>query len=99
MTDTNQRSDNEAWLFNLMSDLEEQNLLADFYRHIGIAIPVRSTVIAEGVWPLVRQHYQLPNSNFDVTQVSRDMLRFQPLNKSIGEMFKKRQGPDKENPK
>mgnify|MGYP003993300079 FL=1 len=94
MTDTNQRSDNEAWLFDLLTELEDQNLLADFCRHIGIAIPVRSTVIAEGVWPLVRQHYQLPNTNFDVTQASRDMLRFQPLNNSIGEMFKKRKDPD-----
>ncbi|MBT3989624.1 MAG: hypothetical protein HOG95_05915 [Rhodospirillaceae bacterium] len=95
MTDTNQRSDNESWLFDLLTDLEEQNLLADFCRHIGIAIPIRSIVIAEGVWPLVRDHYQLPNANFDVTQASRDMLRFQPLNQSIGEMFKKRRGPKK----
>jgi len=93
MTDTNQRSENEAWLFDLLSDLEDQNLLADFCRHIGISIPVRSTVIAEGVWPLVRDYYQLPNANFDVTQASRDMLRFKPLNQSIGEMFKKKPPP------
>mgnify|MGYP004107485409 FL=1 len=78
-----------------MAELEDKNLLADFCRHIGIAIPIRSTVIAEGVWPLVRQHYQLPNADFDITQASRDMLRFEPLNKSIGEMFKKRQPPKK----
>ena len=57
MTDTIQRSENELWLFDLLSDLEEKSLLADFCRHIGIVIPVRSTAIAEGVWPLVRDYY------------------------------------------
>ena len=95
MTDTNHRSDNEAWLFDLLNELEEQNLLGDFCRHIGLAIPIKSTVIAEGVWPLVRDHYRLPDANFNVTQASRDMLRFQPLNQSIGEMFRKKRGPNR----
>ena len=94
MTDTNQRSDNEAWLFGMLSDLEDLNLLANFARHIGIDIPMRSTVFAEGVWPLVREHYRLPNADFDVSCASRDLLRFQPLNQSIGKMFKKKDGPE-----
>lgn len=76
MTDTNDRPDNEAWLFNALVDLEDQGLLGDFCRHVSLAIPVSSVVIAEGVWPLIRGKYDLGDGRYDVARAGRDILDF-----------------------
>jgi len=88
MTDTNQRADNEAWLFNALEDLEAEKLLADFCRHIGMFIPMESTVIVEGIWPLMKGHYALDGGKFDVAQASRDMLAFAPLKRTAARHVK-----------
>ncbi len=90
MTDTNQQPGNENWLFETLTQLEDRGVLADFCRQIGLNIPADATVIAEGVWPLIKGHYQIGKGLIDVTQASRDLLRFQPLNKSINSLFQKR---------
>ena len=79
MTDTNDRPENEAWLFNALVDLEDQDLLGDFCRHVSLAIPVASEVIAEGVWPLIRGKYDLGDGRYDVARAGRDLLGFRPL--------------------
>ena len=79
MTDTNDRPENEAWLFNALVDLEDQGLLGDFCRHVSLAIPVASEVIAEGVWPLIRGKYDLGDGRYDVARAGRDLLGFRPL--------------------
>ena len=76
MTDTNDRPENEAWLFNALVDLEDQDLLGDFCRHVSLAIPVASEVIAEGVWPLIRSKYELGDGRYDVARAGRDLLDF-----------------------
>ena len=50
MTDTNSHTENEEWLSNTLVDLEDENLLGDYSRHLSIAVPVDATAIAEGIW-------------------------------------------------
>ena len=90
MIDTNSRPDNEQWLFALLVQLEDQGILDQFSRYIGLNIPTGARVIAEGVWPLIKNRYILANGNFDVTQASRDLLRFQPLSASIADLLQRR---------
>ncbi len=37
MTDTNSHPENEEWLSNTLVDLEDENLLSDYCRHLSIA--------------------------------------------------------------
>ena len=88
MTDTNQRSDNEAWLFSALEELEEEKQLAGFCRHIGMFVPLDATVIVEGIWPMMKAHYALDGDKFDAAQASRDMLSFAPMTRSISRHLK-----------
>jgi hypothetical protein len=90
MTETNSHPENEEWLFNTLVDLEDEGLLGDYCRHLSIAVPVDATVIAEGIWPIIKERYLLADGRIDVTTASRELLAFRPLGESIADMFKKK---------
>ena len=88
MTDTNDRPDNEAWLFETLVELEDKELLADFCRHIDLLMPISATVIAEGIWPLIKEKYILKDGKFDAARASRDFLAFRPLQHQMARHLK-----------
>ena len=86
MADTNQRSDNEEWLFKALADLEDVNLLDGFCRHVGLALPPGAGVMVETVWPAVRAHYRQEDGTFNVSSACQDLLTFPPMLEMAGQM-------------
>lgn len=87
MVDTNQRTDNEEWLFKALADLEDMSLLGGFCRHVGLALsPGASVMMVETVWPVVRAHYRREDGTFNVSTACQDLLTFPPMLEMAGQM-------------
>jgi hypothetical protein len=86
MVDTNQRTDNEEWLFQALTDLEDVNLLGGFCRHVGLALSADASVMVETVWPAVRARYQQEDGTFNVSAACLDLLSFPPMLEIAGQM-------------
>ncbi|MEK9678930.1 MAG: hypothetical protein VW169_11125, partial [Rhodospirillaceae bacterium] len=65
------------WLSNTLVDLEDGNLLSDYCRHLSIAVPVDATVIAEGIWQVIKERYLLADGRIDVSSASLELIEFQ----------------------
>ena len=79
MAKTNTNPNNEAWLHDAVMGMEKDGNLAEFCAHIGLNMPTgKEFTSGETAWPLIKEHFTIPDSTLDAAEASRQMLTFPP---------------------